>query len=78
MRSHKVVEDIEFSELKSIIQRRLVKHGEEFRLVNSANTSKTCSRCSYMNNELALGDRAFKCPTTYKTPPNTNTSVLAR
>ena len=54
--------DVGFNELRSIIQWQLTKHGKELKLINPMNTSRTSSRCGYVNNDLALGDRVFKCP----------------
>ena len=54
--------DVGFHELRSIIQWQLTKHGKELRLVYPALTFKTCSRCGYINHELTLEDRVFKCP----------------
>ena len=54
--------DVGFHELRSIIQWQLTKHGKELRLVYPALTSKTCSRCGYINHELTLEDRVFRCP----------------
>ncbi|MGC8607881.1 MAG: zinc ribbon domain-containing protein, partial [Vulcanisaeta sp.] len=45
-----------------IIQWQVSKYGKEFRLVTPAYTSKTCSRCGYVKEDLTLNDRVFKCP----------------
>jgi putative transposase len=54
--------DVGFHELRGIIQWQVSKYGKEFRLVTPAYTSKTCSRCGYVKEDLTLNDRVFKCP----------------
>jgi len=36
--------------------------GRQLIKVNPKDTSKTCSNCGYVNHELKLSDRVFKCP----------------
>ncbi len=37
-------------------------YGREIIRVDPKDSSKTCSNCGYVNHELKLSDRVFKCP----------------
>lgn len=44
-----------------IIVYKGLKYNKEIHLINERNTSKTCSCCGWINKELKLSDRVFKC-----------------
>jgi putative transposase len=47
---------------KQLLHSKAVDAGKEVVLVNSAYTSKTCSGCGVVKDDLALSDRWFDCP----------------
>jgi len=56
------LQDAAFHELRSILKHQIEKYGKTFILVDPAFTSKTCARCGYVREDLALSDRVFICP----------------
>ena len=50
------------SEFFRILEWKAELYGREIIRVNPKDTSKTCSNCGYVNHELKLSDRVFKCP----------------
>ena len=56
------LQDAAFHELRSILKYQIEKYGKTFVLVNPAFTSKTCARCGYVREDLALSDRVFVRP----------------
>jgi len=56
------LQDVAFHELRSILKYQIEKYGKTFVLVDPAFTSKTCARCGYVKEDLALSDRVFVCP----------------
>ncbi len=55
-------EGISLSEFFRILEWKAELYGREIVKVNSKDTRKTCSNCGYINHELKLRDRVFKCP----------------
>ncbi|MFP3298677.1 MAG: transposase [Thermocladium sp.] len=54
--------DVAIHELRSIVEYQVGKYGKGFILVDPRNSSKTCAKCGYVKDDLALSDRVFECP----------------
>ncbi len=54
--------DSAFSELRRILEWEFEKRGRGVLAVPAYNTSRECSRCGEINQDLTLGDRVFRCP----------------
>jgi len=59
---NKYLQYISLSEFFRILEWKAELYGREIIRVNPRDTSKTCSNCGYVNHELMLSDRVFKCP----------------
>ena len=59
---HKWIGNVSLSKFFKILKWVATKNGSQVIYVNPKNTSKTCSRCSYINKDLKLSDRKFICP----------------
>lgn len=57
----KLIEDACWGQLKEYITYKAEKAGKKLLLVNSAYTSKTCSKCDNIDYDLKLKDRTYKC-----------------
>ena len=52
-----------FGKLLKILDERAKKHGIEINKIDRYYpSSKTCSRCKAIKNDLKLSDRVFNCP----------------
>ncbi len=58
---NKYLQYISLSEFFRILEWKSELYGREIIRVNPKDTSKTCSNCGYVNHELKLSDRVFKC-----------------
>ena len=54
--------DVAFHELRSIVKYQMEKYGKKVVFVDPRNSSKTCAKCGYVKDDLALSDRVFECP----------------
>ena len=59
---HKYLQYISLGELFRILEWKAELYGRKIIRVKAKDTSKTCSRCGYVNHDLKLSDRVFKCP----------------
>ncbi len=59
---HKYLHTISLSELFRCLEFKAKEKGREIVKVNPKNTSKTCSNCGYVLQQLPLSKRVFKCP----------------
>jgi len=58
---HKELQYISLGKFFEILEYKAKERGCKIIKVNPYNTSKTCSRCGWINNDLKLSDRVFKC-----------------
>ena len=62
-RMAKTIQESSFNEIKTKLQYKSLWNGVTFVTVNRFfPSSKTCSKCGYVNNELKLKDREWVCP----------------
>ena len=54
--------DVAIHELRSIVKYQMEKYGKKVVLVDPRNSSKTCAKCGYVKDDLALSDGVFECP----------------
>jgi putative transposase len=59
---HKWLGNVSLSKFFKILEWVAIKNGCQVIYVNPKNTSKTCSHCGYINENLKLSDRRFVCP----------------
>lgn len=60
---HKAIKDQHFEYFKSKLTRECRKRGIQLRMIpKHYPSSKTCSKCGYVNNNLTLADRVYICP----------------
>ncbi len=59
---NKYLQYISLSEFFRILEWKGELYGREIISVDPKDSSKTCSSCGYVNHELKLSDRVFKCP----------------
>ena len=59
---HKYLQYIALGKFFRILDWKAELCGREVIRVNPKDTSKTCSNCGYINHDLKLSDRVFKCP----------------
>jgi len=59
---NKYLQYISLSEFFRILEWKGEQYGREIIRVDPKDSSKTCSSCGYVNYELKLSDRVFKCP----------------
>jgi len=56
------LQDAAFGMMRTIIRYQVEKYGKKVVLVDPRNSSKTCAKCGYVKDDLALSDRVFECP----------------
>ncbi len=61
-RIHKWLDNIALSKFFRTLEWVARKQGSQVIYVNPKDTSKTCSRCGFVNKDLKLSDRKFVCP----------------
>ena len=54
--------DASFYEFGTTIVYQARKYGKDFMVANSKNTSRTCTRCGYVKDDLELRERTYVCP----------------
>jgi len=59
---HKYLQYLALGKFFYILDWKAKLYGREVIKVNPKDTSKTCSNCGYINHDLKLSDRVFKCP----------------
>ncbi len=59
---NKYLQYISLSEFFRILEWKGELYGREIIRVDPKDSSRTCSNCGYVNHELKLSDRVFKCP----------------
>ena len=59
---HKSLSNISLSDFYRILDWKAEQYRRTVIRVNPAHTSKTCSVCGYINHDLKLSDRTYKCP----------------
>ena len=59
---HKYLQYISLGEFFRILEWKAELYGRKIVKVEANHTSKTCSRCGYVNHDLKLSERVFKCP----------------
>ncbi len=59
---HKYLQYIALSKFYRILEWKAELYGRKIIKVNPEYTSKSCSRCGYVNHYLKLSDRVFNCP----------------
>ena len=59
---HKGMNNISLSDFYRILDWKATQYKRTVVRVNPAHTSKTCSVCGYINHDLKLSDRTYKCP----------------
>jgi len=56
------LQDAAFGMMRTVIKYQVEKYGKEVVFVDPRNSSKTCAKCGYVKDDLALSDRVFECP----------------
>ena len=59
---HKYLLYIALGKFYNILEWKAELYGRKIIKVDPKDTSKQCSRCGYINHDLKLSDRVFKCP----------------
>ena len=66
MKNHKLakaIQEIGFFKFKTTLQNKALQNDKNVILIGRYYpSSKTCSKCSYINNELTLNNRHWQCP----------------
>ena len=66
MKNHKLakaIQEVGFFKFKTMLQNKTLQNDKKVVLIGMYYpSSKTCSKCGYINNELTLNDRHWQCP----------------
>ena len=67
--------DISYSRFFNILEYKCVQFGIKYSKVDPKNTSKTCSSCGKINNNLQLSDRQYECECGLNIPRDYNACI---